>query len=99
MTLVAHFEEVIPADREFRIRLYQKSEQSAEEQFQARAPYVGTLVISISDGIAAVSLASGAFDFRAYAQLRDALFNTYHVDAIEWDGNGRIQRPKKRKNR
>jgi len=95
--MIAHFEHV--ADDRIHVRIF---DVDAPVEYAAvlvgrKEPYQGSLVITLKKDYAWVELATGLYGFKVYRQMRDYLFDVVKVKEVRWEGNGRIQKTKRRK--
>ena len=95
--MIAHLEYV--SDNRIHVRVFDVDApiEYAETLFNRKEPYQGSMVITLKPKFAFVELATGMLGFKVYKQLRDYLFEAVKVKEIRWDGNGRVQKPKRRK--
>ena len=97
--MIAHLERVPAGYDRYHVRIFDVRAPTgyAKILVKKKKDYQGSLVITLKPDHAWVELATGAFDRQIYRQLRDYLFEEEKVQEIRWEGNGRIQSPKRRK--
>ena len=94
--MIVHFDHVSKDRIHCRVFDVEGPKELGQVLFDRKEPYQGSFVVTLKPKYALVELATGIFGFKAYKQARDYLFNIVKVKEIRWEGNGRVQKPKRR---